>query len=140
MYARGLESQVAQARHEVQNLQAQLAVILRELEQLRRSSKNDSDTLFTAQRELDRANARTGAYEKIIEAMFRNHPTSPLDCPLSWQNLVQENEQNKLRIQELEYAITLERESSSECYDDTEHHKEHEEDLANGHPAAPMHY
>lgn len=129
MYARGLESQVAQGRSEVQSLQAQLSVTLRELAKLRQTHKNASDTLLTTQRDLDRANAKVEAYEKILEAIFRDHSTSPLDCPLSWQNLVQENEQNKSRIQELEYAVLLKRESSSGSSNDMEHHVEHEQGM-----------
>lgn len=129
MYARGLESQVAQGRSEIQSLQAQLSVTLRDLAKLRQTHKNASDTFLATQRDLDRANAKVEAYEKILEAIFRDHLTSPLDCPLSWQNLVQENEQNKRRIQELEYAVLLKRESSTGSSNDMEHHVEHEQGM-----------
>lgn len=89
------------------NLQAQLAGTLHELRKLKNSFENLSRDLNEARRERDVAISKAQAFETVLSWVYTRDSASPMHRPHSWENLVRENEQNKQRIQELEYALLV---------------------------------
>ncbi|GME64480.1 hypothetical protein NpNSSI1_00002542 [Neofusicoccum parvum] len=106
-YARGLENNFRKSCVTTNSLQAQLAGTVHELRKLKRAFEKLSRDLGSAQRERDMANSRAQAFETVLSWTFTRDSASPMHRPHSWENLVRENEQNKQRIQELEYALLV---------------------------------
>lgn len=106
-YARGFENNFRKSCMATSNLQAQLAGTLHELRKLKNSFENLSRDLNEARRERDVAISKAQAFETVLSWVYTRDSASPMHRPHSWENLVRENEQNKQRIQELEYALLV---------------------------------